>query len=166
MRSVFERADSPVTPDDIARLVYLDMIVKETLRLSPPIPLIGRECTADVRLPSGTIPKGALIVFNIEKIHRQRRNWGPRANEFYPEHFSPENTANMHPYKFLAFSGGNRNCIGARFAMTSVKFILIYLLRRFQFSTDLRMEDIKTVMNVVRKVTNENPLRCKRRVFK
>lgn len=80
-----------------------------------------RSCTADIPIRLGTIPKGSIILFNLLKIHKQKRNWGPRSNEFYPEHFSPENMVDMHPYKYLAFSGGNRNCIGLKYAYSSTK---------------------------------------------
>ena len=59
-----------------------------------------------------TIPKGALLLLAFHVLHRDKSVWGPTPEKFDPDHFLPEKVAQRHPYAFLPFSGGPRNCIG------------------------------------------------------
>lgn len=126
-------------------------------------PFIGRECTDDYPLRGGIIPKDTIIVLNIAKMHKDPKYWGENADKFYPDHFLPENYAKMHPYTFLAFSGGPRNCIGIKYAWYVAKIMLAHLLRRYKFSSDLKLEEIRTKVSIILKVANENPIRVERR---
>lgn len=166
LRGIFDSADSPVTLEDCSRMEYTEMVIKESMRLLPPTPLIGRQSTAELSLRSGTVPKGTMIVLNMDKIHRQERNWGPRSNEFYPDHFSAENLAEKHPYTFIGFSAGPRNCMGVKYALIVLKVMLSHFLRNFKLSSDLKVEDIKTELSIVLKIKNKNPFRCEPRTFK
>lgn len=112
MREIFDDADSPVTYEDLSKLTYLEMVIKETLRHFPVGPFIARRASEDFPFKGGVIPKDSFILLNIAKMHKDPKYWGKKANDFYPEHFLPENFSKMHPYTFLAFSGGPRNCIG------------------------------------------------------
>lgn len=165
LREVCDSADSPITYDDLAKMTYTEMVIKEALRHFPVGPITGRECSDDFEFKNGTIPKGSIILMNVFKLHKDERFWGPKANSFYPEHFLPENFEKMHPYSYLAFSGGQRNCIGIKYAWCSAKIILAYLLRRYKFTSDLKYEDIRTKVNVILKIANEDPVQVERRVF-
>lgn len=59
-----------------------------------------------------TLPAGAGCVIAMFGMHRDKKIWGENANDFDPDRFLPENSANRHPYAYLPFSGGMRNCIG------------------------------------------------------
>lgn len=96
-------------------------------------------------------------------MHKDPKYWGEKANDFYPEHFLPENFSKMHPYTFLAFSGGPRNCSGIRYAWYVAKIMLTQLLRRYRFTTDLKYENIRTKVSIILKIANENPIRIERR---
>lgn len=100
------------SPDNIKRLIYLDMVVKETMRLFPPVPVSARENLADLNFGRYSIPKKTILVMNIFQLHRDPDIWGERCLEFYPEHFSPENVEKRHGFAYLPFTAGNRNCIG------------------------------------------------------
>lgn len=102
----------PITTEDITKMTYLEMVIKESLRYFPVGPFIGRECSKDMDIANGTIPKGATVLINILKLHKNPDIWGPNADRFYPEHFLPDVISKMHPFSYLAFSAGPRNCIG------------------------------------------------------
>lgn len=107
-----------------------------------------------VLLPGGyTIPKGTNIIFPIIHIHRNKAHWGEDADEFKPERFEPENIKNVHPYAYMPFSKGSRNCIGYKYAENSLKVVMAHFFRRFKASTALKMEDIEFGYTIVVKVT-------------
>lgn len=163
LHAVFSDADEPVTKEHIAKLSLMDLVIKETLRLYPPAPFIVRQATDDLPLFDGVIPKGAQFIISLYNTHRNPTIWGESVNEFYPERFLPENSANYHPYQYIPFSAGPRNCIGIRYAKTSLFISLAYLLRNFKFTTDLKLPDVKIRTGVLIKITNKDPVRLERR---
>ncbi|PZC83856.1 hypothetical protein B5X24_HaOG200056 [Helicoverpa armigera] len=131
LQEVFGDSNRPVTADDLTRLKYLDAVIRESLRLYPPGPMLLRRADEDVVLPSGqTLPKNTGIMLSVFATHRNPRYWGEDAEQFRPERFLDEQL--RHPAAFLAFSYGPRNCIGYRFAMMSMKTVLATLLRRYK----------------------------------
>ncbi|XP_039749978.1 cytochrome P450 4d8-like [Pararge aegeria] len=122
-----------VSVGDLAQLKYLDAVVKEFLRLYPPVPVTVRQCNTDLQLPSGiTLPEGCQVICNIWGIHRNPHCWGADADEFRPERFlsaTPQQLA-----AFMPFSHGPRNCAGARLAMASLKLSVAELTRRYQLA--------------------------------
>jgi cytochrome P450 len=104
--------DEPLTMEILNSMTYLEMCIKETLRLIPIIPFIGREVMENFDLGPCTITPGMMLVINIYSLHRRKDIWGEDAEEYNPERFSAENMANKHPYSFIPFSAGVRNCIG------------------------------------------------------
>lgn len=163
LHEIFSDRDTPVTNEHIPKLTYLEMVIKETLRHFPVGPFIARKASVDFPFKGGIIPKDSFILLNIAKMHKDPKYWGEKANDFYPEHFLPENFSRMHPYTFLAFSGGPRNCIGIKYAWFVAKIMLAHLLRHYKFTTDLKYEDIRTKVTIILKIANENPVRVERR---
>ncbi|XP_037938141.1 probable cytochrome P450 4s3 isoform X2 [Teleopsis dalmanni] len=110
---------------------YLEAVIKETLRIYPSVPFFSRKITEDTQIGNITVPKGASISSLVYLVHRDESNFKD------PEKFDPERflTAekDLHPYAFVAFSAGPRNCIGQKFAMLELKCSLSYLLRNFEF---------------------------------
>lgn len=134
LRSIFKSADQEVTFEDIANLKYLTMVLNETLRLFPITPFIGREVTKDFELePNLLLPKGATIIMPIFKIHRNKEVWGPNADVFDPDNFLPENVERRHPYSYIPFSNGPRNCIGMACNFYCLQFLLKFLIFFFYF---------------------------------
>lgn len=153
LNSVF--GDTPVhfdlTMDHVNKLVYLEQVIKETLRVYPVAPLLLRHCTEDTVLPDFVIPKDTEVVISCFTGHRRKDIWGEDADEFNPDHFSKEISAKRNPFAFMALSNGPRNCLGRRFAFISIKTILAKLLRKYQFSTHLRKDDLKFQLEVTSK---------------
>lgn len=109
---VFGHENRDPTYNDLQNLRYLELCLKESLRLYPSVPLISRLSTADINLPSGYyIPKGVTIILHIYDLHRNPDIY-PDPERFDPDRFLPENSASRHPFAYLPFSGGPRNCIG------------------------------------------------------
>nr|XP_018916700.1 PREDICTED: cytochrome P450 4X1-like [Bemisia tabaci] len=123
-----------ITYDDLSKLTYLDMIVKETLRHCT-LPVIGREITSELKVNDKmTIPPGINVLVPLFGLHHDPRYW-EKPNEFYPEHFSPENEGKRPKGTFLPFSNGPRNCIGNKYAMRAMKCLLANVVLRFTVST-------------------------------
>ncbi|XP_054083096.1 probable cytochrome P450 313a4 isoform X2 [Zeugodacus cucurbitae] len=116
IRSVFPDGITSIEYDDLKKLPYFDMFIAETLRLTPPVPYIGRQASQDTELcPGVTIPKGMQVVLSIYELHRRKEIWGPDSTRFNPDNFLPENIAKRHPYSYMPFSKGPRNCIVTNF---------------------------------------------------
>ncbi|KAK3928463.1 Cytochrome P450 4g15 [Frankliniella fusca] len=125
-------ASRPVTLAELPHLQYLERVVKETLRLFPVLPFFTRRCPRDVRLPSGyTAPLGAHLTFFLPALHTCPRAW-PEPRRFDPDRFLTENSCGRHPFSYLPFSAGPRNCVGQRYAMMLLKVEVATLLRRYQ----------------------------------
>lgn len=124
--------DDLVDLSDLPKLVYLERVIKETMRLFPAAILIARKCEAEVKLEDGlTIPPGVDLSILIYNIHRDPEIW-PDPLKFDPDRFLPSEVEKRHPFSYIPFSAGPRNCIGNTFAMTSMKVTLSTLLRTYE----------------------------------
>ncbi|XP_071576174.1 cytochrome P450 4C1-like isoform X3 [Temnothorax nylanderi] len=92
-------------------LPYLERCIKEALRLYPSIFVISRIPGEDVKLQSYLVPAGTLLLLNIYAVHRDPNFW-PNPEVFDPDRFLSEKIRNRHPYSYVPFSAGPRNCIG------------------------------------------------------
>ncbi|XP_033746343.1 cytochrome P450 4F6-like [Pecten maximus] len=121
--------------EDLSKLQRMTMFLKETLRMYPPAGSTNRTLTRPLEIEGVTIPAGNVVGVNILAIH-YRPDIFPNPTEFRPERFLPENTEKRHPYAFLAFSAGSRNCIGRTFSVNEQKVVLSRLLKRFKVVLD------------------------------
>ncbi|CAD0198535.1 unnamed protein product, partial [Chrysodeixis includens] len=129
LQEIFEGSET-VTAEHLPHLKYLDAVIRETLRLYPPVPFIVRKVTKDVTLPSSvTVVEGCGLFISIWGIHRNPRYWGDDAEQFRPERFLEPL---QHPAAFMPFSHGPRACLGYQYAMMSMKTALATVLRRYR----------------------------------
>ncbi|XP_062122392.1 probable cytochrome P450 313a4 isoform X1 [Drosophila sulfurigaster albostrigata] len=141
--------DFDVTYADTQNMGYMDLILNESMRLLAPVPIVARQTMQDVRLSNGiVIPKGVQIGIDIFHLHRDKKIWGENAEAFNPENFLPHNMQDKHPYSFIPFTKGIRNCIGWRYALVSIKLTLAKLLRNYKFSTNFKFEDLDFIENL------------------
>lgn len=113
METIFGDSDRSATIKDLNEMKYLERVVKETMRLFPPVPIIGRITSEDVEIGGYQIPKDCFISIEIYKIMRDPKHF-PNPMKFDPDRFLKENTNTRHPYAYIPFSAGPRNCIGMR----------------------------------------------------
>ncbi|KAI8428774.1 hypothetical protein MSG28_007449 [Choristoneura fumiferana] len=131
LRDVFGDSDRPLTVQDLPNLKYLDAVIRETLRMYPPVPVTVREVHNDVVLPSGvTLVDGVSVINNIWGIHRNPKYWGADADVFRPERFLEGPL--KHPAQFIPFSYASRNCLGYNYAMMSMKTVIANLVRAYK----------------------------------
>ncbi|XP_065354678.1 probable cytochrome P450 313a4 [Calliphora vicina] len=152
--SIFpDRGYLEVTYQNTQDMIYMDMILNETMRIMAPVPIVSRQTSHDVRLSNGVIlPKGVQIAIDIFHMHRREDIWGPEAHLFNPYNFLPSNMEGKHSYAFIPFTKGIRNCIGWRYALLSTKVSLAKLLRNYRFSTDFKYEDLEFVEDITLKL--------------
>ncbi|CAH2108029.1 unnamed protein product [Euphydryas editha] len=134
-------SDRSPTTDDLSEMKYLECCMKESLRLYPSVPLIARHLREEIVLGDYTVPADTSAFIFIYDMHR-RPDVFPYPERFIPERFLPENCANRHPYAYIPFSAGPRNCIGKKFAMLEMKTMMCKLLRRFRLEPITKPEDI------------------------
>ncbi|XP_041564231.1 probable cytochrome P450 313a4 isoform X2 [Drosophila elegans] len=157
--------DFEVTYADTQQMVYLDMILNESMRVIPPVPVVSRQTSQDLKLSNGVvIPRGVQIAIDIYHIHRSKEIWGPEAETFNPDHFLPHNIQEKHPYAFIPFTKGIRNCIGWRYALISTKVTLAKLLRNYRFKTSFPFEDLCFVEDIAIKLKTVPLLELQKRI--
>lgn len=119
----------PVPADKIAEMAYTMAAIKESLRRTPVIPLVGRKLQSDTQIGPLFLPAGTLAAPNIYLTHHRADIWGD-PYRFRPERFL-ENPAK--PYHFFPFGGGNRTCLGMAFAYYEMKIAIGEIVRRCKF---------------------------------
>ncbi|XP_017737195.1 PREDICTED: cytochrome P450 4B1 isoform X2 [Rhinopithecus bieti] len=136
--------------DDLGKMTYLTMCIKESFRLYPPVPQVYRQLSKPVTFVDGrSLPAGSLISMHIYALHRNSAVW-PDPEVFDPLRFSIENASKRHPFAFMPFSAGPRNCIGQQFAMSEMKVVTAMCLLHFEFSLDPSRLPIKMLQLVLR----------------
>lgn len=148
MQQVFYDESVDVSYETLSHLTYTEMVIKETLRLCPSVGQMGRELQEDMIIDGHRIPKGTEVISSIFALHHREDVWGPDAETFDPDRFLPANLATRHQYAWIPFSVGTRNCIGYRYAMVSLKVMMVHLLRRYKFNTTLKWSDIRWELDV------------------
>ncbi|CAA7023244.1 unnamed protein product [Microthlaspi erraticum] len=144
VREVIKNKDD-ITEEDIERLEYLRMVIKETLRLNPLVPLlIPREASKDVKIGGYDIPERTWIHVNIWAVHRNPDVWKD-PESFIPERFM-DNEIDYKGLNFelLPFGSGRRMCPGMGMGMALVHLALINLLYRFDWKLPdgMKVEDV------------------------
>ncbi len=125
---------APTFPD-LARLGYLDQILKETLRLWPTAPAFAVRPYEDTVLGGRyPVPAGRTLLVLTPQLHRDPAVWGPDPEAFDPDRFAFDRAQALPPNAWKPFGNGQRSCIGRGFALQEATLFLAMLLQRFDVS--------------------------------
>ncbi|HJL00965.1 MAG TPA: cytochrome P450 [Polyangiaceae bacterium LLY-WYZ-15_(1-7)] len=127
--------DGPPTAADLDRLEYTERVIREALRLHPPVWIIERDALAEDSLGGYRVPAGATVAISPYALHRHPR-WWANPEGFDPDRFLPERVAERPRYVYLPFGAGPRVCIGAGFALMEAKLILAMIARRHRLELE------------------------------
>lgn len=134
-----------VKQDDLEKMTYLKAVLKETLRMHPPIPLlVPRESLEDVKIQGYDISAGTLVITNAWAIGRDPDSWDS-PEEFRPERFINSDTDfTGHYFELIPFGAGRRGCPGIFFAMSVVELVLASIVHKFDWELPYgtRREDL------------------------
>jgi cytochrome P450 len=152
--------DAP-SVDDLATLTDTRMILEESMRLYPPVPLITREAAGRDTLGDTPVVRGTRIIIAPWVLHRHRKLW-PDADMFIPERFAPERRGDIPRFAYLPFGAGARICVGATFAMQEALLALTMIARRFRVMLT-EGADVMPIARMTLRPMNGLPMRIARR---
>ncbi|TQD84100.1 hypothetical protein C1H46_030340 [Malus baccata] len=123
-----------VEESDLEKLEYLDMVVKETLRLHPVAPLLVPHAAIEDCIVDGYhVPKKSLVIINAWAIGRDQSAWED-AEKFVPERFEGNNVdVRGNHFQLIPFGSGRRRCPGIQLGLTVVQFVLAQLVHCFDW---------------------------------
>lgn len=118
-----------IQPAHIEDLTYLDLLIKETLRLYPPIHIGNRIVVEDTDIAGYELKAGTRVMASIYLTHRDERYWD-QPEQFRPERFARD-AERCPPFTYVPFGGGPRVCIGAAFAQVEAKVALARIFQQY-----------------------------------
>ncbi|GJN39922.1 hypothetical protein PR202_gb29076 [Eleusine coracana subsp. coracana] len=135
-----------VMEENLGNMTYLKAVIKETLRLHPPAPLLlPHQSMVDCTVDGYMIPAQTRVIINAWAISRDPRSWD-RAEEFIPERFITGSTIGVDfkgsDFQFTPFGAGRRICPGLNFALATVETMLANLIYCFDWELPTGKEDI------------------------
>jgi cytochrome P450 len=137
-----------ITFEHTKRLVFTRNVLRETMRLYPPITFLPRVAERPTKIGRFTVKRGTMVMISPWTIHRHLGMW-PNPDRFDPDRFSPTREADIVPGSYLPFGLGPRICVGAAFATIETCLIVARLVRRF----DITVQDADSVYPVSRLTT-------------
>ncbi|CAO2162029.1 unnamed protein product [Urochloa humidicola] len=147
VRMAIPKGKEIVTEDDLDEndMAILKAVIKETLRLHGPGPLLPHLCMADCDIEGYTIPSGTRVIVNAWALARDPSNW-ESAEEFMPERFMEGGSAFSMDYRgndfvFLPFGTGRRICPGISFAISVVEIMIVNLIYHFNWELPPESKD-------------------------
>ena len=134
--------------DKITNMKYLDCVIKEGLRLHPPILFMARLVEKDEQIGDLLVPKGTEILITPGAVHRNPEYW-PEPDKFIPERFNDEENMKRDPFTYNPFSAGPRNCIGKRFALLELKTLVYHVLTEFRLTSSQPYDELELTLDII-----------------
>jgi cytochrome P450 len=121
------------TPADLPRLIYTDMVLRESMRLYPPVWVIGRRALAPFRLGEYELPADTNVLISQLIMHKDARYF-PEPERYDPDRWSAGDLrgASLPRFAYFPFGGGPRVCIGAGFGMMEAALLLATIAQQFR----------------------------------
>ncbi|XP_050346912.1 cytochrome P450 4c3-like [Nymphalis io] len=161
---IFGNSTRTPTIEDLNEMKYIECCIKETLRIYPSVPYISRHLNDEVVLGGYRVPANTQVNVMIYDLHH-REDIYPEPKKFIPERFLPINQINRHPFAYLPFSAGPRNCLGQKFAMYEMKTLISGITRTFHIEPVTKPEDIVFTANIILRTTEPIYARFRKRNF-
>ncbi|KAL5706571.1 hypothetical protein ACHQM5_024721 [Ranunculus cassubicifolius] len=142
--------DRKVHESDLEKLTYFKCVIKETLRLHPPIPLLLHETSEDTAVAGYYVPAKTRVVINVWAIGRDETAWVD-ADTFKPARFLNKGAADFkgNNFEFLPFGSGRRSCPGMQLGLYALEMAVVHLLHCFSWElpdgmkpSELDMSDV------------------------
>ncbi len=125
-----------VSYQDLGRLESLDLVMKEALRLTAPVPSLPRQAVRDTEILGYHVPAGTMVTVSPYHTHHMPEYW-PDPERFDPERFAEHRREDkVHRHAWEPFGAGAHKCIGMYFASVQVKAVMHQMLRRYRWSVD------------------------------
>jgi cytochrome P450 len=122
-----------VSHDDLDSMPYGDQVIRESMRLYPPVAVMARKAHEDTEIGPYAVPAGSEVIGWIYHTHRDPEIFTD-PERFLPERFAPAERDKLPKMAYLPFGGGPRLCVGHAFAMLEARLILATLMQAVDFS--------------------------------
>jgi cytochrome P450 len=128
-----------IDDDAVGTLKLHAAVIRETLRLRPPLPSLNRQVAAEegVELLGQFLPKDTEVAVSALGVHWSSAYWGEDSLEFRPSRWFEEAQKARHPFAWVPFSASTRSCIGMKLAQNATSVILAHIMRRFRIEGEL-----------------------------
>jgi cytochrome P450 len=123
------------TAEDLPRLSYTAAVIAESMRLFPPVYVIGREATVDLELGGYQVKRGYTVLMSQWVNHRDLKYF-PEPEEFRPERWEDGLAKRIPKFAYYPFGGGQRLCVGNTFALMEAAIVLATVGQRYRFTLD------------------------------
>ncbi|XP_049267338.1 cytochrome P450 4c3-like [Rhipicephalus sanguineus] len=157
-----DHEDMGCTQEDLKRLQYMECCVKETLRLCPSFPCVGTTLDQDLTIDGCTLPKGVDCFIVLYSLHRNPNEF-EKPDEYIPERFTSEENSRRHPFSYIPFSAGPKNCLGQKFVMMEIKIVLAKILSKFTVKSTCPIEELQMTFDIVLKAKGGLPVPFRKR---
>jgi cytochrome P450 len=151
--TLYEELRGNSKKDNFHEVKYLEYVIKEGLRLHPPAVSFSRKLDKDTTIDGTFFKKGTGIALNVLSLHTNPEYW-KNPLDFNPGRFAEEQFIKRHPYCYIPFSAGPRNCVGQKFAMCEMKTMLFQIVSTFTIESIQEESDIQSCFEVIHRSKN------------
>jgi cytochrome P450 len=133
-QEVIAVGDHDLTHDDVPRLGYTVQVLREALRLCPPVPVAGRTAMRDIAVDGYRAQAGSMVLVGVFGMQRDPALWD-NPLDFDPERFNQENITSRDRWQYIPFGAGPRTCIGDHFALLEATLTLATIIRNVEIDS-------------------------------